>query len=984
MIACPACGEENPERARFCLACGRPLEAAEAPREVRKVVTVLFADTVGSTALGESRDPEAVRAQMADWFAEARTVLERHGGRVEKFVGDAVMAVFGVPQAYEDDALRAVRAAAELRSPQLRIGVNTGGVVTGEGETLVTGDAVNVAARLEQAAGPGEILIGAETRRLVRDAVEVERTEVVAKGKAEPVEAYRLLDLDPEAEALARHPESPLVGRVRELERLLRDFESAVEDRTCHLFTLLGPAGVGKSRLVAEFLAGVDAAVLRGRCLHYGDGITYWPLVEVLVQLGDDPDDLLDLPSPPEIALAARRRLERRATDAPVVVVFDDLHWAEPTFLDLVEHVADFSRDAPIFLLCVARPELLELRPAWGGGKVNATTVLLEPLPATDTETLIANLLGPVRIDEATQERILRASEGNPLFVEEMLAMLREDDAVAVPPTIHALLQARLDRLASDERAVIERGAVEGQVFHRGPVAVLAPRAVGETIDTHLALLGRKEMIRPDKPAFAGDDAVRFRHLLIRDAAYESLPKETRADLHERFALWLDEHVELIEQEEIVGYHLEQAVLYRRELGRDDEALARRAAERLAHAGRSALDRGDYSAGAKIFERAAALPPPGDRVRLGVLVDLADALAELGRFDDARACLAEPIERGDEGTRAHAEMSDAFISVYGGADFGGIRAAADRALPIFERERDEVGVSRVHWMYSIVAWTELRAADATAHMLDALEHAERAGARSFVSEIRSWLVAPITHGPMPVDEAEQALARLAEQAGGSILFRSALDRALARLAAMRGDFDEARRLVVAGRQVLADAGIRVGYASTALVVAFVEEAAGDLQAAERASREGLAELEELGERPYSSTLASVLAHVLLDQHRDDEALDWARFARDRSPAGDVTNFLSADAVEGCVLARRGDIEAGLRLATDAAARADRTDFWDQRTEIHEILGEVLVHAGRLDEARAELEVALRVAEEKGARPWAERLRRRTPELLGSV
>ncbi|HEU5212821.1 MAG TPA: adenylate/guanylate cyclase domain-containing protein [Gaiellaceae bacterium] len=981
MIVCSACGEENPDRARFCLACGNPLAVAEAPREVRKVVTVLFADTVGSTALGESRDPEAVRAQMADWFAAARAVLERHGGRVEKFVGDAVMAVFGVPQANEDDALRAVRAAAELRSPQLRIGVNTGGVVTGEGETLVTGDAVNVAARLEQAAAPGEILIGAETRGLVRDAVEVERTDVVAKGKAEPVEAYRLIHLDPGAEGLARHPESPLVGRVRELDRLRRDFDTAVEDRTCHLFTLLGAAGVGKSRLVAEFLAGVDAAVVRGRCLHYGDGITYWPLVEVLVQLGDDPDHLLELPSPPEIALAARRRLEQRAADGPLVVVFDDLHWAEPTFLDLVEHVADFSREAPIFLLCVARPELLELRPAWGGGKVNATTVLLEPLPATDTETLIRNLLGAKEIDEETRQRILAASEGNPLFVEEMLAMLREDAAVAVPPTIHALLQARLDHLASDERAVIERGAVEGQVFHRGPVAVLAPGAVGETIDTHLAMLVRKEMIRPDKPAFPGDDAFRFRHLLIRDAAYESLPKETRADLHERFALWLDEHAVLVEQEEIVGYHLEQAVLYRRELGRDDAALASRAAERLTHAGRSALDRGDYTAGAKIFERAAALPPPGDPVRLRVLVDLADALAEAGRFDDARACLVEPIQQGDEVTRAHARLSDAFIAAYVGADFGDLRAAADRALPLFERAGDELGIARAYWMYAIVDWTALRAAEATAHMSEALEHAERAHARAFVSQIHSWLLGPITHGPMPVEEGEQALERLAESAGGGVMFGSALDRARARLAAMRGDVAEARRLTEAFRQVLADAGVTVGYASSTLIAAFVEEAAGDLPAAERAARGGIELLNELDERPYSSTLAAVLAHILLDQRRDEEALEWARYARERSPAGDLTNFISADAVEGCVLARRGEIEEGLRLVLDAAARVDRTDFWDQRSDVHSTLAEALLHAGRHAEARAELELALRICEEKGARPWAERLRQRLARLV---
>jgi class 3 adenylate cyclase/tetratricopeptide (TPR) repeat protein len=982
VVVCASCGEENPDRARFCLSCGRPLAAAEPAREVRKVVTVLFADTVGSTALGESRDPEAVRAQMADWFADARATLERHGGRVEKFVGDAVMAVFGVPQAYEDDALRAVRAASELRSPQLRIGVNTGGVVTGEGETHVTGDAVNVAARLEQAAGPGEILIGAETRRLVRDAVEVERLDVDAKGKAEPVEAYRLLHLDPTAEALARHLESPLVGRVRELERLRRDFDTVVENQTCHLFTLLGPAGVGKSRLVAEFLAGTEATVLRGRCLHYGEGITYWPLVEVLVQLGDDPDQLLVLPSPPEIAFRARRRLEQQAAHGALVVLFDDLHWAEPTFLDLVEHIADLSRDAPIFLLCVARPELLELRPSWGGGKLNATTILLEPLPAGDTETLIANLLGAGEIDEETRQRILAASEGNPLFVEEMLAMLREDAAVAVPPTIHALLQARLDRLAGDERSVIERGAVEGQVFHRGPMVVLAPGPVGQTIDTHLAMLVRKEMIRPDKPAFPGDDAFRFRHLLIRDAAYESLPKETRADLHERFAVWLDEHAELVEQEEIVGYHLEQAVLYRRELGRDDSVLATRAAERLAHAGRAALDRTDYAAGVKIFERAAALPPPGDPVRLHALLQLGNALGEAGRFDEAIACLAEPLERGDEAMRMHARLSEAFNTIHLGADFARLGEVADEALPVFERLGDELGIARAHWMYSIVSWTELRAADSTVHMRNALEHAERAGARAFVNEIRAWSLAPLPHGPMPVVEAEQEVERLASQGSESILFESSRNRVAGRLAVMRGDFDEARQQVEAGRRILAEAGLTVHSVSTALVAAFVEEGAGELEAAERIAREAIGKLEEMDERPYLSTLASVLAHLMLDQHRDDEALEWAHYARERSPAGDLTNFLSADAVEGCVLARRGEVDAGLRLVSEAAERVERTDFWDQRCELHEIHGEVLAHAGQAEEARAAFALAIDVAEQKGARPWAERVRAHAAEMLG--
>ncbi len=363
MAACPSCGSENTDGARFCSSCGASLAAPERTRESRKVVTILFCDLVGSTALGESTDPEALRARMRRYFEDLRAIIERHGGTVEKFVGDAVMAVFGIPVAHEDDALRAVRAASEMRVAiaehglEARMGINTGEVVVGgEGETLVTGDAVNVAARLEQAAAAGEALIGAETRLLVRDAVRVEAVEpLVLKGKSEPVEAFRLVEVLAGAESLARHPETPLVGRERERQRLWRDYDDAVADRTCRLFTLLGPAGIGKSRLVADFLerVGDSADVLRGRCLHYGEGITYWPLVEILIAIGVEPDSVIGS-SPAETQLAYRRLLEARAVERPQVVVIDDLQWAEPVFTDLVEHIADLSRDAPIFLLCAS------------------------------------------------------------------------------------------------------------------------------------------------------------------------------------------------------------------------------------------------------------------------------------------------------------------------------------------------------------------------------------------------------------------------------------------------------------------------------------------------------------------------------------------------------------------------------------------------------------------------------------------------------
>ena len=662
MTACPSCGRENADDARFCSACGALLVAAEVAREQRKVVTVLFCDLVGSTALGESTDPEVVRAWLGRTFEDLRTILERHGGSVEKFAGDAVMAVFGVPAAHEDDALRAARAATEMREAvaahglEARIGINTGEVVVGgERETLVTGDAVNVAARLEQAAASGEILIGDGTRRLVRDAVDVDPVEPLSlKGKSEPVAAYRLLDVRGDVAPLARHLDIPLVGRARERQRLWRDYEDAVADPACHLFTLLGPAGIGKSRLVADFLerVGDSADVLRGRCLSYGEGITYWPLVDILTSIGVDPDSVIGT-SPAETQLAFRRLLEGRAGERPQVVVIDDLQWSEPVFLELVEHIADLSRGVPIFLLVVARTELLDVRPEWGGGKLNAASLLLEPLDPDECTELMDRIGASAPLAADLRAKITVASAGNPLFVEEMLAMVREhggNGEIAVPPTIHALLQARIDSLDGDVRLVLERGAIEGEMFHRGSVAELAPDTVRPAVESHLQTLVRKELIRSTPPTFPRDEGFRFRHLLIRDAAYESLPKSTRAELHERFADWLSTH-DLVERDEIVGYHLEQAQRYRAELDRSDPGLAelaRRASARLATAGEGALERGDFNAGRSLYARATAQLPDGDEARLALAPEFADALFESGDADAWRV-LSEAAQATDPG-----------------------------------------------------------------------------------------------------------------------------------------------------------------------------------------------------------------------------------------------------------------------------------------------------------------------------------------------
>ena len=424
MATCAGCGKEVSGDFAFCPFCGAALpEASPRGRETRKVVTVLFCDLTGSTELGERLDPEALRSLLARYFERMAGIVERHGGSVEKFIGDAVMAVFGVPVVHEDDALRAVRAAVEMRDAfpalgcQGRIGVTTGEVVTGTAERLATGDAVNLAARLEQAAAPGEILIGDATFRLTRDAIEVEEVPPLPlKGKSEPVVAHRLLSVGGD-QAYARRLDTPMVGRETELDRLRDAFGQAVRDRSCQLFTVLGPAGIGKSRLLLEFLASRDdALILRGRCVPYGEGITYWPVVEVAKQLpatafdGAGTEAIAALlrdedlaTSREEIAYAFRKLLETVASERALVCVFDDIHWGEETFLDLVEHVADLSRDAPILLLCSARPELLDRRPGWAGGKVNATTVLLEPLRPEDADAMIESL---GRVDVTLAARI--------------------------------------------------------------------------------------------------------------------------------------------------------------------------------------------------------------------------------------------------------------------------------------------------------------------------------------------------------------------------------------------------------------------------------------------------------------------------------------------------------------------------------------------------------------------------------------------------
>jgi class 3 adenylate cyclase/tetratricopeptide (TPR) repeat protein len=936
-------------------------------------VTVLFCDLVGSTALGESSDPEVVRGRLARTFEELRSIIERHGGTVEKFVGDAVMAVFGIPTSHEDDALRAVRAASEMRAAiaehglEARIGINTGEVVVGgEGETLVTGDAVNVAARLEQAAAAGETLIGAETRLLVRDAVRVDAVEPLAlKGKSEPVAAFRLVEIVGD-DAVARDLETPLVGRERERQRLWRDYEDAVADRTCRLFTLLGPAGIGKSRLVADFLerVGDSADVLRGRCLSYGEGITYWPLVEILIAIGVEPETVIGT-SPPETQLAFRRLLEARAAERPQVVVIDDLQWAEPVFVDLVEHVADMSRDAPIFLLCVARTELLDARPNWGGGKLNAASLLLEPLGPEECAELMGRLEGGSELDEELRDRITDASAGNPLYVEEMLAMVREHrggDEIAVPPTIHALLQARIDSLDGDVRVVMERGSVEGEVFHRGAVAELSPAPVREDLELHLMTLVRKELIRSTPPMLPRDEGFRFRHLLIRDTAYESLPKAHRAELHERFADWLaTQH--LVERDEIVGYHLEQAHGYRAELDSADPALlalAERAAARLSAAGLGAMDRGDWAAARTLLRRARALLPEGSDGRAALAPELALTLQETGDVEEAAEVTAEAASARDPLLRARGSVADADLhSLDAGSEVAEVRERRDAAHAVLEAAQDHHGLAFYWRTRAYDSWAVCRTAEAAEAWQRGIEHARVAGLARLEHELQTYVLSALFLGPTPAAEVRLRVTDVVETSPEGSLRHAGALRVLAVVEAMEGRVAEARDLHARGVAVYRDAGLFVTAAGWGMSLSFIERRAGDPDAEERALRERYEELLEMGDRYFLPTIAVYLADALANRGGDHtaEIEELCALIRERSISGDFVNFVGLDIVEARMLARRRRIADAVALARRGLDAADTTDMYDLRAKARLGLADVSVRAGEsaeIDRLAAEI------------------------------
>jgi class 3 adenylate cyclase/tetratricopeptide (TPR) repeat protein len=1052
MAACPSCGTVNAPDARFCSNCGTALEAtAPGPTdEVRKTVTVVFCDVTGSTELGERLDPESLRKVMARYFDAMRGQVERHGGTVEKFIGDAVMAVFGIPSLHEDDALRAIRAAKGMETAlaslneelerdfgvrlSARIGVNTGEVLVGTGSTefgRVTGDPVNTAARLETAAQPDEILLGADTYALVRDAVEVEELEPVAlKGKADPVARYRLVDVLAGTASPPRAFTSPMVGRERELEDLRRAFERAAEDRTCLLFTILGAAGAGKSRLTEEFITRVGGSgrVVIGRCLPYGEAITYWPVAQALrdvldVHDFDEPEEVLARlerivaghehgeavaarlaqllgigeghAAPEETAWAIRRFLEILASDRPVIAVWEDVHWAEPAMLDAIDHVADWASDAPIMMLCTARPEFLDDRPAWGGGKLRASALSLPPLdPATSSE-LIENLLGGASLPSDAVGVVTDAGGGNPLFVEQLVSMLIDDglverengrwrpvadlSTVSVPPTVAALLAARLERLGANERHAIGCAAVIGRVFYVGAVRELLPESLRPDAAELVRSLVRKELVRETRSTIPGEDALEFRHILIRDAAYAAIPKERRADQHRRFAEWVlriaGDRIE--EQEEIVGYHLEQAFRYLEALGPIDEdarQLAADASARLESAGMRAFDRPDIAASVNLLERAVALLEPDDARRVTILPTLAWALFENGRVDEAHAINTEAERRADEiddpVASAHVKVARWGLTEAAPGWRETARKDAEDAIRVFEAAGDERGLARAWNLIAGIEWDAGQAGAQIEALEHALEHAKRAtagGIEEYDALIN--LTAAIVRGPTTVVDGIDLAERTIEEYRRSREVEAFMSHALAHLRARLGDFDGAREALERYRGYYRDTGQTLSYLHSVEVLFDVEMLAGASEGALEEIEQVWAKLTGLGDR--WAYLAAFLAQGRYEAGRYDEANDAATFAVE---SADTIERALGLGVVAKVAARSGEPDRAEEAIAEAVERVDRTDFLFDRGTVHADRGAAMRLLGREDEAATSFAEARRLFELKGDLVSADRIR----------
>ncbi|MDQ3401289.1 MAG: AAA family ATPase [Chloroflexota bacterium] len=1003
----------------------------------RRLVTVLFADIVGSTALGSAHDPEVVRRTLARAFAQMREVLQGHGASVEKFIGDAVMAVFGIPHAHDDDADRAIRAAFTLRERivglnatgrfalELRVGVNSGQVVTGEGaETLVTGEAVNVGARLQQAAAPDEILAGPLTRQLTEGVVRYDPPRTIEAKGLGLIAAY------PAVELLASLPtqrrgvgglRAPLIGRDRELRLLVESHRKLAGEPSPFLVTVFGTAGVGKSRLVAEFIETIGTEhVLRGRCLPYGEGITYWPIVEilradagisamdsrdaatrklrsaVLAAFGDATDDadavarrlgvlagtedrdsaLPDVAADKvdqELRWGLRRYLERRAAGAPLTLVFDDIHWAEPALLDLIEHLTEWSR-APLFLLCMARPDLREVRTGWGGGLMNASAIRLEPLDPEGSARLIRELLTIDALPDALRDQIVARSEGNPLYVEEFLRMLidarhieRRDGAfvatpsvatLVVPATLQGLIAARLDRVPPRVRQALQRAALVGKVFW--PEALLAQGPLDGRPDDLLIEAARHDLVvELDERGLGGGRAWTFKHILIRDVAYDAIPKEERSRGHDAFGTWLEtvagERIE--EYADIVGYHAEQAFLLAHELGEPDApGLASRALGALFASGNKAMKRGDLRAALAFFRRARLVADAGDapdRVRLEArgLVALCRIELEGSQelLDEIEAVI--PHARGSPSALL-VDLLQALSDPVSEHDPARARALDREAVAVARLLDDPETIARAMVR---AHWVPLFLGDLEEHrrvLVEADAYIRASGARTAAPECLGWLFwNALTRGDVGawvrfVDEQEDVARASGSPAQLGLALRNRSVLALA-----RGDIASGR---AAAEQALAaqrDSGNRQEMGIGHWFVADALEVAGDRAGAVAALRRSVEDLGPVTLQGYRAEARVRLAHLLIGLGDVAGARREAELARVEVAPNDVYTVASSTAALAAVHAAEDDHDEADRLYRRALELWGRTGYALDLERLRRHYAGFLVDRGRVGEAR---------------------------------
>jgi class 3 adenylate cyclase/tetratricopeptide (TPR) repeat protein len=960
----------------------------------RKLATVLFVDLVDSTRLVRGMDPEVVRRRVSRFFERVSHCVGVHGGIVEKFAGDAVLAAFGIPQAHEDDAERAARAALAIREEvkqlglEARIGLEAGELVVDEAEsTFATGEALNLAARLQQTAKPGEILAGPTAHRLSLGRLVVEDAgPLELKGIDAPLRAWRVLGTN-DGVRVRSSLQAPLVGRESELELLENTFQRMGRDRRAHLFTVYGEPGVGKSRLAREFLDAVDGAtVLMGRCLPYGEGITYWPLAEMVKAAAgisdDDPldeafdklracceddavADLLGLAfgllealegerSPEEIAWAARELMERLGDVQPLILLFEDIHWAEERLLDLIEHLADWVR-APLLLLCLARPELLDVRPGWGGGRVRSTAIELEALSQDEASELVEALLAELELPAKLPGELLAKAEGNPLFVEETIRMFAEkpdpDCAAGIPDTLQALIAARIDWLPPAEKMILQRAAVVGRIFWRGAVEHLTPDL--DDLDAHLDnLLLRDFLLREARSSISGERAFRFKHVLIREVAYAGLAKHARAQHHARFAEWLADRAgeELLE---IRAYHLDQAARLLAELdGAAPAELAKEAAAALEAAGKRALAREAYKSARRVLVRAVELEPTLRRRYMAAraaqqLGDMAAVSVEMTKIrEQARS-------EGNRLVEARALTALAQVAHRGAGDLDEADRLVDDALELLKDETDVDAHFDALLQGTEIDASRGRLGGAIRHLEQAFAVAMAAG-RKELQTIAAQALAQMHILRLEFDQAEPLLAKavaLAEESG-SVRALALAKRTLGWLRSERGDFDEAEALLDEARAMYAEIGYQQGLAYTlekSVLLRCRRRAFGE---AEKDAREAIRILAALGERGNLVQLKALLGLILAEQGRLEEAERFVHEAKELPATGDTFTLVLLPLVLGAIGAGQGRDADAEALFRTSLHEAEETEYRLLQREPLEYLAQFLRERGREEEAAA--------------------------------